>query len=434
MDIVETMDSSGIRVDQESQKGSVLDVIKMVLGGDSSMANTTFKRLNIDHPELGAHCSQLRINKKGRETPVANAKTLIQIIWLLPGKRAREFRHESSEKVCRLLGGDLSLVSEIEARHASLQSTEKGRASQEFLLSGREEAIESFDDMPAGFRYLSDSDRAEYMKRLLNQQLQANDQKLLESRVELKRKRCDDLVNTYKTMKDLGVLLDDRTLIGLRDNVSVLSRQDLVMNSAVAVAAPLLQDSTTPTHELDAVQRGPETGIVVVSSKLGTRISTKLSGPIGKRMKKLYINKYSLRKDWDGFIKRRAFSNGRPILENVYYERDEDIIEQAIRDVVSGRSTYSRVAIKKTRTLKSQSEHSLPPARRPCVRKLQLLAGGDLFLSYNQASVPPHVLYASCGDVPIWPASRIENQINIAPPGMIHSSDVAHLYVLVARE
>ncbi|CAM9577117.1 unnamed protein product, partial [Ectocarpus sp. 6 AP-2014] len=170
MDLVENMDTSSIRVDKDTRKGSAIDTVRMVLRGDSSAANTSLKRLIQAHPSgLGAQCSRLRINDKGNVTPVADAKTLIEIVWLLPGKKAREFRRQSSEKVCRLLGGDLSIVSEIEARHATLQSTEQGRATQQFLLYEREEAVETFDGMPAGFKYLAEKDRAELANKRCKQ-------------------------------------------------------------------------------------------------------------------------------------------------------------------------------------------------------------------------------------------------------------------------
>lgn len=122
-------------------------------------------------------------------------------------------------------------------------------------------------------------------------------------------------------------------MIELRDN-TILTRHDLVVNGAVAVGTPLIQDSSTPTHELDAEQRGPETGIVVVSSKIGIKVPKNKSGTVGKRMKMLYIEKYSLPADWNAFIKRQTLFSGRPIEENCYYQRDEDIIERAIRDVM----------------------------------------------------------------------------------------------------
>ncbi|CAN0563096.1 unnamed protein product, partial [Ectocarpus sp. 12 AP-2014] len=313
MDLIESMDSSTIRVDKDTKKGSVIDVIRMVLGCDSSNANTSLGRLVLAHQDLGSRCTRLKANGKGHPTPVADAKTLIEIVWLLPGKKAHAFRRQSSEKVCRLLGGDLSLVSEIEARHATLQSTEQGRETQEFLLHGREEAIETFDGMPTGFKYLSETDRAHVAKRMIEQHLKAGEHQLHESRVVLKRKRVDDLIQSYKSLQDIGVRLQDigvrldgRTLIELRDSVTILSRQDMDVNDAVAVATPLLQDSTTTTHELDSAQRGGETGIVVVSSKIGIRVPQHLSGKVGKLVRQLYIKKYALPGNWNAFVKRQT--------------------------------------------------------------------------------------------------------------------------------
>lgn len=48
-------------------------------------------------------------------------------------------------------------------------------------------------------------------------------------------------------------------------------------------------------------------------------------------MKSLYKKKYDLPADWDDFIKRQTLFRGRPIYENCYYERDEDIVMEAIQ-------------------------------------------------------------------------------------------------------
>ena len=69
---------------------------------------------------------------KGRETLVADATTLVELAWLLPGKAAAVFRRKGAEKVCRMLGGDLTLVDEIQRRHAQIAGT----AEEAFLLAG----------------------------------------------------------------------------------------------------------------------------------------------------------------------------------------------------------------------------------------------------------------------------------------------------------
>lgn len=98
------------------------------------------------------------------------------------------------------------------------------------------------------------------------------------STVALKRKRVDSLIQSYKSVKD--VHLGGRTLMELGDNATILSRHDIVVNDTAAIPTPLLRDSTTPVHELDAAQRKSRTGIVGASCQIGTRVPQTMSGTV----------------------------------------------------------------------------------------------------------------------------------------------------------
>ena len=122
--------TKGIRVDQGTQKGSVYDVIQLVGKTSQSYAVRVLSRLYDSYPELMPKSYRLRINGKGQLTPVADARTLVEVAWLCPGRAATEFRRKGAESVCRLLGGDLSLVDEVQHRHAQVA----GSAEEAFLL------------------------------------------------------------------------------------------------------------------------------------------------------------------------------------------------------------------------------------------------------------------------------------------------------------
>ena len=122
----------GIRVDRATQKGSVYDVVSVVTQKDNTHATQTFGRITRNNPELNPKCVKLKINGKGRETPVADAATLVEIAWLCPSRAATDFRRKGAETVCSMLGGDLSLVDDIQRRHAQVAGT----AEEEFLLAG----------------------------------------------------------------------------------------------------------------------------------------------------------------------------------------------------------------------------------------------------------------------------------------------------------
>ena len=83
----------------------------------------------------------IKINGRGKPTPVAAAPILVSLVWNLPGKAAKEFRRQSAHLVCRYLGGDLTLVREIEDRYNALEPEEK-----EFLLENTRRNRELDDD------------------------------------------------------------------------------------------------------------------------------------------------------------------------------------------------------------------------------------------------------------------------------------------------
>ncbi len=53
------------------------------------------------------------LGRRNKETPVADATTVVKIILLLPGEQAAKVREHVSEVFVRFLGGDASLVREV---------------------------------------------------------------------------------------------------------------------------------------------------------------------------------------------------------------------------------------------------------------------------------------------------------------------------------
>ena len=107
-------DANKVRI--QDNMASVLDVIEMVTNHSASVVTGTWSRLQQTHPEFASNCSKLRYQGKGRFSPFASAPVLVEIIMVLPGKMAKEFRQQSAQFICRILGGDQSLADEIEDR------------------------------------------------------------------------------------------------------------------------------------------------------------------------------------------------------------------------------------------------------------------------------------------------------------------------------
>ena len=115
-----------IRYDPLTKRGSVLDVVQIVTGYASRDVSQEYAKVRDKFPDLADKVAYIKFQGQGqRPTPVAHLSTLLEIAWLCPGKRAKEFRRTGAVTMCRALGGDLSLVEEIRRRHAVVTAEEQ---------------------------------------------------------------------------------------------------------------------------------------------------------------------------------------------------------------------------------------------------------------------------------------------------------------------
>lgn len=99
-------------VNENPKKVSLYDV--MIILGDINPA-LTLKRLKEKHKEVVTICYNFKFDGQGQKnTPVVDANGLIKILMILPGQKAAQFRNKAASILVRYLGGDLSLISEIE--------------------------------------------------------------------------------------------------------------------------------------------------------------------------------------------------------------------------------------------------------------------------------------------------------------------------------
>lgn len=98
-----------------------------------SNTGEVWSRISAQFPDINEKIANFQFPGRGqRVTPVADTPTLVEIAWLCPGRAAKEFRRKGAITLCRALGGDLTLVDEIETRHRAISGTEE----QQTLLAG----------------------------------------------------------------------------------------------------------------------------------------------------------------------------------------------------------------------------------------------------------------------------------------------------------
>ena len=108
------------KVDENPPLVSIIDVIAIINGKDKNQAAEDLRRISTGHPEVKAICFDFKFLAQGqRDTPVTDAKGIVEIIKLQPTKRATRVRRQATELLCWYVGVIWPLLSKCAGFAAS---------------------------------------------------------------------------------------------------------------------------------------------------------------------------------------------------------------------------------------------------------------------------------------------------------------------------
>ena len=296
--------TGNIRVDESTGKASLIDVIKIICPTmNDKYASLALSRI-IKHQSsnngdcLAHHITWLQINGMGHMTPVANLSTIVEVIWMLPGKKAKEFCRKSSERP------------EKKQRLENEEFIEK-KMALELAELDHKKAIIDLKYEKDRFAIQADKGRLEY-------------------------EFLQDTIKVQETLRPL----DDLEKIEFSDKVADIKGR-VFRSMATSTTSnstehdPLVVDPgvSVPTPDCPANIRGDEVSIAQVSGELKIQLGFR-AGSVGKRLKALYSERYG-QNAAENLPKRLVRFQGKPVKEYMYWSRDRDLIEQAIREVSS---------------------------------------------------------------------------------------------------
>lgn len=103
-----------IRMTPEKQP-ALIDVIAILTRKDKRHSAEVWRRLESHSRAMDANCVHAIFPDHHRDTPIAkDLKTLVQVIFMLPGREASLVRQAAAEVFVRFMGGDLSLIQDVQ--------------------------------------------------------------------------------------------------------------------------------------------------------------------------------------------------------------------------------------------------------------------------------------------------------------------------------
>ena len=292
------------KTSEETPRLSVLDVIGAVTGVVNP--RSVLQVFREAHPEAVA--DSYRFPGRGQqETLVGDAREIAEVVLLLPGTIAADFRKDSAKILVHFLGGDPSLVDELAAIHLSRGDVSDISPRASFRGQGG-----SLDDPPGAFfrgqgGSLDDPPGASFREsdrvKRAREELQ-----FVETQGRIKRARVegvrDVVVTTWAALAAIGLSPDDRDRARAGDMIRTAA-----FDAAIA--------------DVD-----PEICIRGVLSAAGHR-GPSLDCKVGKLAKKLYMKAHP---DFT-FPKKNIYANGQLVEANIWKASQQKYVDTAIAEL-----------------------------------------------------------------------------------------------------
>ena len=264
---------------EDPPRVSVIDTVALITRHSPTVCSHTLHRLKESYPEVGSDWSNFRFAGRGqRDTPVADARGIVEVIMILPGRAAGQVRKAAADVMVRYLGGDPSLVQEVAANRL------------------RQEDMD--DDDPA--RLFGQTVESEAIKR------KREEVTLLELDSQAKRIRVQAATDvarlTLGALQDLGLPVSDRDKMLAKDMITT---------------AAFTQGQLT--------DRGEEADICL-QQFCASRGKKGQEAALGRKAKKLYLE------DHPGFTfpKKTIFAQGQMVEANRWTANMASYLERAL--------------------------------------------------------------------------------------------------------
>ena len=289
---------------------SVRDIIMVVCKKDAHTAANTWLNIGEDKKEEVARylCNFQFPGQGQRVQPVITLEGALKLIMWLPGDMAKDYRSKACGILTRFLGGDSSLVEEIEANAAS--SAPLNVLAREALQTQQEE-LEA-----------REVKRIELRERIARVEMLEAEVK--HKQVETQHKQ----VETQRMQKEEALSLEREEHLIKDVRLRVLLRANL-MNCLqdASCKRKLLTDGAGARYD-DEQGEIPKTVQRVLQDLGHGGLSTAADREIGKLTMQLYRERYG--QDAAPDKQEIVMKEGLSCLVNAFYARDHDLIEEAL--------------------------------------------------------------------------------------------------------
>lgn len=285
---------------------------------------------------MGDFISSHKFKGRGQqETPVTDSKGLLRIMLYLPGPRAAHIREHVLTIANRYYAGDRSLCTEVREIASHLDQLEQTNPDDPALMF-RESSNREEQALPR-----HEKERLE-KKRKREEEIEeiAHRLKMEDMRKEHEKKQISHLNEQMQMLENLFNPQDNTGFV--KNETDVIWLADLRRNQSKKIFNTFPQITDDPHDPQDLVPGQPRIQnadqVVVTVAEVAQQMGVPYRGPVlasyGKTVAAAFREKYNR----DPPSRRQELSNGRPMWVKQYYEKDRQMMVDAIQQFVGAQA------------------------------------------------------------------------------------------------
>lgn len=275
-----------------------VETVMLVTGKNRDMAGYVLRNIPEEQFASIKFIERKMPGKGNGRAKLLTFEDTIELIMVLPGKIAKEFRLKFVDIIKRYLAGDHSLIQEIQAN----------ARSDEPIHQMARDAL--------------DPDNTSLKRKCEELDIAERIQKLEDSRENTRAKAVETTSKALQNIKTLQEILgsdgiDERTRMQIEDYT-----KNLVLTRVNTAVLPISNSASIP-NETDSIN------VAIVAAEMGFKCNDAEAKLIGKKMAASYREKYGTNPP-----KHKQYVKGSFIPVNSYMERDRTMMVDIIREVM----------------------------------------------------------------------------------------------------
>jgi len=295
-DIVQGRDAT-VRVTSDKLIYAV-DLVMVMTGKDRNQSGLVLRRLTDDLLQSHKLIDRQISKTGGHPTKLVSFQDALELVMVLPGKVAKETRTKFADIIKRYMGGDSSMVTELEANAKSTSPLAQ-------MARGDNTGLEIQESHKRKLEELEIAERIEQLERIKTDRIKQT--KLFELSFESKQIEMHNArIQAYEYLC-IDKKIDDRARLVFKDSLLNMTGTQLLTNG-------------------DDTSNKPIT-LSTVASDMGLRLTNVQLQKAGLMMRKCYMEKYNKAPE-----KHEQFVDGAVRKVNSYTEKDKDMMENILKE------------------------------------------------------------------------------------------------------